>query len=189
VIKLDAQIDELQRMVGEDEEITVTASDADLLEAAIRATKKLYEDEQENVLGRVSVKLAEFARAFGLTDLVSARLAGNTRLDVVMKGGTKTFTGCTDGEKTRLKIAAALALIHVAEESGIGRHPGVLLIDSVGSHEVINEDVSEIVTGLAGLTAVLPSIQIFLAGIKNDAILEHVPCANVVQDRDDGYLW
>lgn len=187
IIKLDAQIEELEKMVTEDKGAVL--SDADLLEAAIDATKKMYEDEQADVLGRVSVKIADFARAFGLSDLLEVRLKGNTHMDVVMKGGTKRFGGCTDGEKTRLKIASALAMIHVAEESGIGRHPGVLLIDSVGSHEVINEDVSQIVTGLAGLTEVLPSIQIFIAGIASDAILAHVPCGNVVKNREDGYLW
>lgn len=187
LLKLDAQIEELKRMTHSG--TPPTGSDVEFLEAAIAATKKMYEEEQNDVLGRVSDLTAEFARAFGLSDLRSVRLKGNTHMNVVMMGGEKSFGGCTDGEKTRLKLAATLAMIQVAEQSGIGRHPGVLLVDSVGSHEVVNQDVSQIVTGLAKLSESLPTIQVFIAGIQNDAILDHVPPENVVMNRADGYLW
>jgi len=187
LLKLDAQIEELEKMTLNDP--APIGPDVDLLDAAIIATQKMYEEEQNGVLKRVSDLTAEFARAFGLSDLLSVRLKGNTHMDVIMLGGKKNFGGCTDGEKTRLKLAATLAMIQVAEQSGIGRHPGVLLVDSVGSHEVVNEDVSQIVTGLAKLSESLPTIQIFLAGIKNDAILQHVPPESVVRNRSDGYLW
>ena len=165
------------------------STDAELLDAAIAATKKMYEEEQNDVLGRVSELTAKFAHAFGLSDLRGVRLKGNTHMDVVMIGGEKNFGSCTDGEKIRLKLAATLAIIQVAEQSGIGRHPGVLLVDSVGSHEVVNQDVSQIVTGLAKLSESLPTIQVFIAGIRNDAILNQVPRENVVKNRTDGYLW
>ncbi|WP_374497311.1 hypothetical protein [Vogesella indigofera] len=187
LLKLEAQIEELERMMLNGPASIV--SDVDLLDAAIIATQKMYEEEQNGVLKRVSDLTAEFARAFGLSDLRGVRLKGNTHMDVVMLGGKKNFGGCTDGEKTRLKLAATLAMIQVAEQSGIGRHPGVLLVDSVGSHEVVNEDVSQIVTGLAKLSESLPTIQIFIAGIKNDVILQHVPPSSVVKNRSDGYLW
>jgi hypothetical protein len=110
-------------------------------------------------------------------------------MDVHTKGGKKNFGDCTAGEKMRLKLAATLAMIQVAEESGIGRHPGVLLVDSVKSHEAVEKNVEAIVTGLSELRTSLPSIQVFLAGIESDAILAHVPCENVVKNREDGYLW
>ena len=187
LLKLDAQIEELEKMAG-DAPATV-ASDMGLLDAAIAATEKMYKEEQTDVLGRVSNLTAEYARTFGITDLKEVKLKGNTAMDVVFVGGQKTFSKCTSGEKTRLKLAATLAMIQVAEDSGIGRHPGVLLLDSVGSAEVVNEDVSQIIEGLAKLSEALPTVQIFLAGIENEAILRHVPCDNVVNNRADGYLW
>lgn len=187
LLKLDAQIEELRRMIHC--EPSPNSTDAELLDAAIAATKKMYEEEQNDVLGRVSELTAKFAHAFGLSDLRGVRLKGNTHMDVVMIGGEKNFGSCTDGEKIRLKLAATLAIIQVAEQSGIGRHPGVLLVDSVGSHEVVNQDVSQIVTGLAKLSESLPTIQVFIAGIRNDAILNQVPRENVVKNRTDGYLW
>lgn len=192
LLKLDAQIEELEKMAGNDPVIGAAApavTDAELLDAAIAATKKMYEEEQSNVLGRVSDMTADFARAFGISDLRQVNLKGNTHMDVVLTGGRKPFGECTPGEKTRLKLAATLAMIHVAEDSGIGRHPGVLLLDSVGSAEVVNEDVSQIVAGLGTLSESLPTIQIFIAGIANHAILSHVPRGNVVENRSDGYLW
>jgi hypothetical protein len=187
LLKLDAQIEELEKMAG-DAPIAAT-SDVGLLDVAITATEKMYREEQTDVLGLVSVLTAEYARTFGITDLKEVRLKGNTTMDVVFVGGQKTFSKCTSGEKTRLKLAATLAMIQVAEDSGIGRHPGVLLLDSVGSAEVVNEDVSQIIEGLAKLSEALPTVQVFLAGIENEAILRHVPCDNVVKNRPDGYLW
>ncbi|WP_150851969.1 hypothetical protein [Sinorhizobium arboris] len=187
LIKLSAQIEELEKMVSD--EPVVEVDDIKLLDVAVNATKDMYDDEQQSVLGKVSDLTAEFARAFGLDDLKSVKLKGNTHMDVHTKGGKKNFGECTAGERMRLKLAATLALIQVAEESGIGRHPGVLLVDSVGSHEVVNENVVAIVTGLAKLQLSLPTIQVFLAGIQSDAILAHVPCENVVKNREDGYLW
>ncbi|MFK0204728.1 hypothetical protein [Agrobacterium sp. NPDC090283] len=187
LLKLDAQIEELQKMAGEAP--VMATSDVGLLDAAITATEKMYKEEQTNVLGRVSDLTAKFAQTFGITDLREVKLKGNTTMDVVFVGGPKTFSKCTSGEKTRLKLAATLAMIHVAEDSGIGRHPGVLLLDSVGSAEVVNEDVSQIIEGLAKLSGALPTVQVFLAGIENQAILSHVPGDNVVKNRADGYLW
>ncbi|CAN7356107.1 hypothetical protein LJR221_002037 [Agrobacterium tumefaciens] len=149
LIKLSAQIEELEKMVSD--EPVVEVDDIKLLDVAVNATKDMYDDEQQSVLGKVSDLTAEFARAFGLDDLKSVKLKGNTHMDVHTKGGKKNFGECTAGERMRLKLAATLALIQVAEESGIGRHPGVLLVDSVGSHEVVNENVVAIVTGLAKL--------------------------------------
>ncbi|MBO9127931.1 MULTISPECIES: hypothetical protein [unclassified Rhizobium] len=187
LLRLDAQIEELEKMAGA---APITAApDIGLLDAAIAATEKMYKEEQTDVLGRVSALTATFAQTFGVTDLREVKLKGNTTMDVIFVGGPKTFSKCTSGEKTRLKLAATLAMIHVAEESGIGRHPGVLLLDSVGSAEVVNEDVSQIIEGLARLSESLPTVQVFLAGIENDAILSHVPCDNVVKNRADGYLW
>lgn len=187
LLKLDAQIEELDKMAGDSP--SKVASDIGLLDAAIAATEKMYKEEQTDVLGRVSNLTAKFAQTFGITDLREVKLKGNTTMDVVFVGGPKTFSKCTSGEKTRLKLAATLAMIHVAEDSGIGRHPGVLLLDSVGNAEVVNEDVAQITEGLAKLSESLPTVQVFLAGIENDAILRHVPRDNVVKNRTDGYLW
>ncbi|MER9337416.1 hypothetical protein NKJ06_26100 [Mesorhizobium sp. M0293] len=187
LVKLDAQIEELTLMVGTDRQ--TEATEVDLLEAAIKATKKMYEEEQETVLTKVSELALTYAQAFGLTDLLGVQLKGNTHMELQMRGGKKNFGEGTPGERMRLKLAATLAMIQVAEKSGIGRHPGVLLIDSVGNNEVVKKDVAKMVVGLSGLSDSLPTVQIFVAGVKSDAILDHVPCGNVIENREDGYLW
>lgn len=187
LVKLDAQIEELTLMAGSERQTEVT--EADLLKAAIKATKKMYDEEQEAVLKKVSDLAVAYAQAFGLTDLRGMRIKGNTHMELQMRGGRKNFGDSTPGERMRLKLAATLAMIQVAEQTGIGRHPGVLLVDSVGNNEAVNKDVAEMVIGLSGLPDDLPTVQIFIAGIKSDAILKHVPCGNVVKNREDGYLW
>lgn len=187
IIKIDAQIAELERLVKERKE--TSSGDGKIWDTAIEQTKRLYDDEQREVLDTVSKSIATFAQSFGMTDLVSVDLKGNAAMDVRMKGGGKTFSKCTPGERMRLKTAATLALIQVSEDRGIGNHPGILFVDSVANNEITDKDVAEIVGGLAKLRDVLPDVQIFVAGVASDAILDHVPCDNVVKNREDGYLW
>ncbi len=81
-------------------------------------------------------------------------LKGNTHL-LCTKGTARpeTFGSCTNGEKVRLKLAATLAMLKVAERSGVGRHPGLLLVDSLGANEVVVKDFEQMVTGLAEVVA------------------------------------
>lgn len=186
-IKIDAQIAELERLVSERKDSS--SGDSKIWKTAIDETKKLYDDEQKAVLDTVSKTITAFAQSFGMTDLVSVDLKGNANMDVKMKGGEKTFSGCTPGERMRLKTAATLALIQVSEDRGIGNHPGVLFVDSVANNVITDKDVTEIVGGLAKLRDVLPDVQVFVAGIASNAILSHVSCDNVFKNREDGYLW
>ncbi|KJS12784.1 MAG: hypothetical protein VR78_11715 [Hoeflea sp. BRH_c9] len=187
VVKVDAQIAELERMIHE--KADVSNWEIDVLQKAVELTKELYEGEQAEILVRVSEMTAMFARSFGMTDLVDVKLKGNTTMDVQMMGGKKTFGKCEPGERMRLKVAATLALIQVSEERGIGSHPGVLFVDSVANNEVTDKDVTEIVKGFQGLRETLPDVQVFISGISSAAILDHVPCENVIKNREDGYLW
>ncbi|TCP90340.1 hypothetical protein C8J31_101178 [Rhizobium sp. PP-CC-2G-626] len=187
VVKVDAQIAEIERMVLERQD--GPSWELKAFEEAIKLTKKLYDDEQTEILETVSNMTTAFARSFGMTDLVNVKLKGNTHMDVLMTGGKKTFGGCEPGERMRLKVAATLALIQVSEQRGIGNHPGVLFVDSVANNEVTDKDVAEIVKGLRALKDTLPDVQVFISGISSPAILDHVPCENVFKNREDGYLW
>ncbi|HWD12546.1 MAG TPA: hypothetical protein VG519_04245 [Pseudochrobactrum sp.] len=186
-VRYDAQIAELERLVKERTDPVNVESE--ILRHAIAATEKLYEEDQAEVLEKVSSLMTGFAQSFGMTDLKCVTLKGNTNLDVSMTGGDKTFSKCEPGERMRLKVAATLALIQVSEERGIGTHPGVLFVDSIANNELIDKDVAAIVRGLHRLSETLPDVQVFISGISSPAILDHISCDNVFKNRADGYLW
>lgn len=185
-LKLDAQMEEVRRLINNAPE--VSNPDKVVLEAADKVTQGLFSESQKDVFAEVAKLATDFAQSFGMKTLERLEFSG-ARLKVFKSGTSTPFGECTPGEKTRLKIACNLAMIQVSERRGVGRHPGLLFIDSPGAAEAKDENVAQIIVGLAGLQSVLPGVQVFFTCINNDAILTHVPCENVRKSREDGYMW
>lgn len=132
-----------------------------VIKKAIVETKRRIESRQKDLLIEVSKKIKEYAIRFGMTSLEEVELKTNPQLLLKKDGGKTTYTKCTNGERLRLKIASIIALISIAENQGIGRHPGLLLIDSPKREEITDKDVAQIVAGLEALTKELPYLQVF----------------------------
>lgn len=184
--KLDAQIEEVRRLT--DETALEINNDLVVLKAAEVATSAQFEEDQRAILKEVSEMIGVFAKSFGMRTLEKVEMVGTT-MRVFKGGGNQPFGSCTPGERARLKLSATLAMIQVAERRGLGRHPGLLFIDSPGAGETADENLSQMVEGLSKLPSVLPGVQIFITSISNPAVLGHVPCANVRHPRDDGFMW
>ncbi|KQS76427.1 hypothetical protein [Rhizobium sp. Leaf383] len=185
-LKLDAQIEEVRRLL--DDEANEVDRDLVVLKAAEAATSAQFAEDQKVILKEVSELIVEFARSFGMRALEKVEMAG-TAMKVFKGGSVQNFGSCTSGERARLKLSATLAMVQVAERRGIGRHPGLLFIDSPGAGETADENLSQMVEGLAKLPAVLPAVQVFITSISNPALLDHVPCDNVKHPGDDGFVW
>lgn len=160
-----------------------------VLEAAEKETKSRFEEVQAALLDEVSARIVEFSRSFGMTLLTEASLKGNLNLSLV-KGGRKTsYSKVTPGEKLRLKVATVLALISVGETQGVGRYPGVLLIDSPGNNELVSSDLDQLIAGLDGLTGQFEHLQVFVASTASEAVLKHLPEKNQIRARSSESIW
>ena len=165
------------------------ASEAAILKATVEETEKLVKAVQEDLLKAVSEEIVRYANRFGMINLTEASLKGNTHLRLV-KGGKETGYGnCTDGEKLRLKVAAVLAMIRVAEEKGVGRHPGLLMIDSPGAQEVVRKDLDELISGLEEASKEFGHLQVFIAAMSSPAVVKHVPTERMRYAKGESPLW
>ncbi|MGV3616285.1 MAG: large ATP-binding protein [Fimbriimonas sp.] len=186
IAALEARIDELAggttAHVGDSELVTILRATED--EARKRTTER-----QSELLKQVSERILSYARRFGMDALSSAKLLGNLNLSLVKGAETTSYSRVTEGEKLRLKVATILALIGVGESMGMGRHPGLLMIDSPGSQEVSPEDLEELMAGLAEISKEFSHLQIFVAGLASPAITDHVPDARRCQASGDNFLW
>lgn len=167
----------------------VPETDLKIIKAALKETKSRVDDVQEELLSRVSEIIAELAVKFGIEAVTSARLTGNPYLLLTKDGMGTSYSKCTDGEKLRLKVAAIIAIMSVAEERGLGRHPGLLLIDSPKAEEMVENDVDRLVGGLVSITEKLPHLQVFLAATSSDSILRHIPHDRRRYAEGDAFLW
>lgn len=163
--------------------------DLTILTAAVTETESRVKDLRETIFTDISVRLVAYARCFGMHSLSEATLKSNATL-ALTKGGVETsYSKVTEGEKLRLKVATILAIIEAAEKIGVGRHPGLLMIDSPAAQEVSPHDVAELVAGLRSVSTEITHLQVFVAGISSPAITASIPTENRREAIDGGFLW
>lgn len=165
------------------------SSEIKILTAVVTETEARVKEVRDGLLADVSTRLVQYAKAFGMENLSDAALKGNGNLSLTKAGAATSYSRVTEGEKLRLKVATVLAMIEIAEDRGIGRHPGLLMIDSPAAQEVSPEDVDHLVTGLQEVSGKLPHMQVFVAGITSKAITDHIPESHRQQASGTAFLW
>jgi len=134
-----------------------------VLEAAQKEADKRTKMESQDLLNAVSEEICRLGIRLGIRELQKITLQANGVLQVT-KGGSRTvFTKVVPGEQLRLRVATLLALLRVGRESGVGRHPGLLLLDSAGAQETIPADLAEVLSQLRGICQETPGLQVITA--------------------------
>lgn len=183
---LEGRLEEASFDSGTD---VVVDDEAVVLKAIVMETESRSKAVRDEYLEEVSTSLLRFAKSFGMHSLSKAQLRGNANL-LLVKGGTETsFSKVTKGERLRLKVATVLAMIEVGERRGVGRHPGLIMIDSPAAQEVAPEDLRELLSGLTTIRGEIPHLQIFVAGMTSKAMCAHIPPSNRKEALNGGYLW
>lgn len=183
---LEARIEEasanLPKEVAESVELAV-------LDAIAVETDTLVKEVQADVLTKVSDHIVQYANRFGMTALKSATLRGNMSLSLDKGDSHTSYSAVTAGEKLRLKVATILAMLKVGAELGVGRYPGLLLIDSPAAQEISAKDLEQLISGLAELSGELEHLQVIVASIASRAILTRVSEQRARQAFGDDFLW
>lgn len=161
---------------------------AAVLEAAERVIKDLVKDEQTPLLQSISADIERLAINFGADSLSEIRLTGAARMDMAKGGKEVSYGRITDGEKLRVKIATAIALIKHGYVEGVGRHPGLLVLDSPASEEMPEEDLATIVEALKAV-AEEAEMQIFVATRNAQPLIDLLPAPSRVVAQGEAYLW
>jgi hypothetical protein len=174
---------------SETETINAEVDENKILAAAIKETESRFKGLQEDLLQGVNEKMMEYCSKVGLSQYTDLKLSGQPSLKITKDGGETTFSKVSKGEQLRLKVLATIALISVAEERKLGRHPGFLIIDSPAAQEVNQDDLNNLIIGLEDLRSSLPSLQIILASVANDTLLNHVDKQHRRYAKDNEFLW
>lgn len=163
---------------------TVTA----VLDAADKVLGQWMREGQDPLLKRISADIESLAVGFGADSLSNIKLGGGGRVDVVKGGAPTTYSGLTAGEKLRVKIATAVALIRHGYVAGVGRHPGFLVLDSPAAEEMPEEDLAVLMEALIEV-AEQADMQIFVGTRNAGPLVELLPEANRRVAVGDAYLW
>lgn len=183
---LEARIEEASANLPKD-----SSGNMDLLvlDAVADQTDKLVKEVQAEVLERVSEGIVHYANRFGMTSLTSATLRGNMTLLLERGESTTSYSKVTAGEQLRLKVATILSMLKVGEELGVGRYPGLLLVDSPAAQEIASKDLEQLIGGLVELAGEIKHLQVFVASVASKAIQSRIDEARVRQSVGDAYLW
>jgi hypothetical protein len=175
---LQAMVAEAERDVGS-AVARQEAPDAALARACERVFRERLKDEQDEVLREVERETFSLLRAFGVANLVGVKLNGVPHLhlvkDLVRDEPPVPFGKSSIGDQLRAKIAIVVALMKVAHRRGVGRHPGILFIDTPGAQEMTTADLEQMAQGLAALRDELPTLQIFVATTRVEEFEAAVP--------------
>lgn len=161
-----------------------------VLQAAGKEAKRRSDEERNEVLQRVSEDILDLARRLGFIELERTLLDGGTKLPVWKDGEDRvSFGSLREGEKLRLKIALLIALLRAGEQAGIGRHPGLLVIDSIGREEMNETDIRKILEELVRLAGEY-DIQVLTSSAQGDRLVDGLPEGSVRLSRTaDDFMW
>lgn len=175
IAKLEARVEELELASGPSVDIDPIRQEEAVLKAAEKVTKSLFEVLQTEILTEVSAALMKFSEAFGVRNLQSMTLNGAGHLKIEQGGQTTSFTKLNPGENLRVRIAAALAVLEVAERRGHGRHPGLIVLDSPAAQEMSHQDFAALVESVVAAADEFPDVQIVVGAVNRQELLSHVP--------------
>lgn len=182
IARLEARIEERAQL----EPGTPSPNDAEftaaVLKAALDHATKQRDAEQRQALIEVSAIITELGIEFGIRNLVSARLLANGHLPVVKGETTENFGELAPGERLRLRIALVVALLCAGRASGISRHPGLLIIDDLTTHEMDHADASRMAIHLAQM----PGIQVITASTYANTLRTAVGDVGAVVGAPEG---
>lgn len=175
IAKINARIEELELASGPSIDIEPIRQEMAVLSATEKVTKSLFEDLQTEILEEVSTALMKFSKAFGVKNLQSMTLNGAGHLKIEQGGQTTSFTKLNPGESLRVRIAAALAVLKVAELRGHGRHPGLIVLDSPAAQEMSHQDFAAVVESVVAAADEFPDVQIVVGAVNRQELISHVP--------------
>jgi hypothetical protein len=160
----------------------------EMLDAAEKVTAGWVTTPQRDRLEALSSRITELARSFGMTNLAEVTLDGGARMKVATGGQDTSYSKCERGEMLRLKVATAIALIEQARSSGVGRHPGLLFVDSPGSEEM-DEDDFDTMLGALDAAATASEIQVIVATRHVDSLAELLDAPRLRVARGTSFVW
>lgn len=160
-----------------------------LVSTAHAEADKAYKAGRGDILDRLNTEILALGQRLGVQMLEEVTLNTNASL-LITKGGEPTsFSKVTAGERLRLRIATAVALLRVGQERGLGRHPGLLIVDSPAAEEVSPDDLTAVLSELQAISHETEGLQIIIGSANASAIVDQLGEQWCRSATGDDYLW
>lgn len=185
VARLEGALRERQATVASVEE----DPDAALIRVAEDEAKKAYEAGRSDILDALNVEILNLGQRMGVKALEEVRLNTNGSLALTKGGSPTTFSKVTAGERLRLRLATAIALLRVGRVRGLGRHPGFLVVDSPGAEEVSDIDLATLLGELQVIADETAGLQVLVASANPSSIIGVLGKGRCRAALGDAFVW
>jgi hypothetical protein len=185
--RLKGALDEVRRSVTSTEE-KAPSDRADILRSAEKVAEARMQENSAGPLRALEQEIAEVGARIGFRGLEKVVIRGNGIL-LTVSGRQSSFSVQTPGQRLRLRIALVIAMMRLAEKTGIGHHPGVLFIDSPGSEEVGDDDLQAMLKEISVLTTGKGRLQVFLATARGEVAKPAFISSNIRTPSEAGTMF
>lgn len=166
-----------------------SSESTEILDAARKVLNDITGEAAIKVFGELNEELVALGQKFGIDNLDAVVLNRTGGMKVTTAGVEAPFKDLSGGERLRIRVAVVVALLRVGHRSGMGSHPGLVLLDSPGSDELTVNDEATLVEELHALLAELPDLQVVIASAEPSAVEGHLPDECIYSRLDGGPLW
>lgn len=174
---------------NESAEAPVEAADRAVVDAAHSIAKKEMGDAADKLLKDLGDEVLKLAQRFGFVSLEWINIDAQAHMSLGKGGETTVFGKVTIGERLRLRIATAIGLLRIGKRLGVGRHPGLLIVDSPGSQETDETNLEAFLKELRTVAETEVGLQVFVSSAKASeltTLLDPEKCRVAAKDE---YLW
>lgn len=167
---------------------TETSETVLVLDAAMAVLKDVTTEAAGQLFTELDAEILSIGRKLGIDNLDSVELKGNGGMSVVTAGVRESFGNLSGGERVRLRIAVVAALLRIGHRSGVGSHPGLVLLDSPGD-ELTPDAETTLLRELDSLKDELPRLQVVVASDEPAAVQGNLDENHVYSSLDSSPLW
>lgn len=185
IAHLEGQLTHLQAVEVE----FVEDDDREIITCAKKVAETRRADAAGELLDELGSEICALGQGFGIPNLEEAHPKLNANLKLKVGGADTNFGALDPGERLRIRLATVIALIRVGQRRGVGRHPGLLLIDTPGGEEMEDADVAAILEQMGVLAAETDNLQIICATARAEQVRELVDEARIIHGPGYGELW
>lgn len=188
IARLEGRLEQPVPDASGEDEAGLDAADA-ILRAALAEAQARRGDAAAQLLTELGEEIVTLGRAFGIANLEAATPRLNAQLALRIGGTDTNFSSRSGGERLRLRLATVIALLRVGHRLGVGRHPGLLLIDSPGGEEMVEGDVATILRELSAVCEDLPELELICATARAAEVRQVVADGNIIHGPNYGEVW
>jgi hypothetical protein len=168
---LTGQLQQLQEQTEENhtQRLQELENTQDILEQAYIEMQGLVWSHYARHWNVLQERTTKLAKLFGIKDIEHVSFELPQRFDLVVRQGGKLirFQDMEISEKVRLKLALHIAVLIMRTTDGIGRHPGLLIIDAPGSAEMDEHHFQSILQGFVTVKEQLgDQVQVLIASTR-----------------------